>query len=142
MSLHDTKVMRDGGGTPILSMKSALFSPRGRMRIKRWDSGEPVVTLRRKSLVPMEILGGGTVRVWKGSREIGHPLFEVRGDMYGKWFSIVEGTWGDEVAFVHRKSFTISSILGRSTYVMRMQPGYDAALLVFIAVAIDEFYRE
>lgn len=90
----------------------------------------------------MDVLGGGTVRVWRGTREFGHPMFEVHGGMYGKWFSIVEGVWGDEVASVRRKTFAITSLVGKSTYIVRIQPGFDAALLVFLTVAINEYYHE
>lgn len=138
-SFKDSKSLLDSRGRPLYKMSEALLSLRGRMKIVDPSSGRTVINLRRKGLIPM--LGTSTIQAWQGDEEAGAPLYEVKGNLARKDFVIRSG--GRKVATVQRKLFTASNfLLGKDTYVIRVQPGNDAALLVFLVVAIDEQYRD
>lgn len=142
-SVHDSRTLRDGRGRAVYRMKVILVSAHGRMVIKHCGSGEPVVTLRRKSLVPFSVMGGGTVRVWRGSRDSGQPWLEINGEHEGDDFVIEDAVWGDEIATIHRKSMTFTNIIfRRCTYVLKVRPGCNAALMVFLVTAIHDYFRE
>lgn len=141
-SLHDSRVLRDGRGRPVYRMKLVLVSAHGRMVVKHCGSGEPVVTLRRKSVMPMALAGGGTVRVWRGGNDVGKPWVEIKGEHEGNEFIIEDAVWGDEVATVKRRSLSLRYLfLGKCTYVLRLRPGCNAALMAFLVSAVHDHYR-
>lgn len=142
-SLKDSKTLSSASGTSIFKMNEAIFSLRGRMHIYDARSKKPVVTLRKKSYLAITGYGGGGILVWKGGSDDGEPYLKVKGDFFKKDFTIQEVATGDVVASVKRKGFNISNILfEKDTYIIRIEPGQDAALLVFLVVAIDEQYRD
>lgn len=143
LSLRDTKTMCDADGTDLYKMSEALISLRDRMYIQHIPSGETAVTLRKKSLLNISLFGGRAIHVWKGGEPDGDPWLEIRGHLLSKDFTIKDLTADCEAAVISRKLFSLSSILfDNDTYVVRVNPGYDTSLMVCIAIAIDEQYRE
>lgn len=141
MSFKDSKSLYDMHGRPIYKMSEALLSLRGRMQIQDANSKRTVVTLRKKGFIPH--LGTGTIQVWKGGTDEGEPWLEVKGDYLKKDFDIKEPGSSRIIGSVKRKSFNLSNILlEKDSYVIRIEPGQDAALLVFLVIAIDETYRD
>lgn len=141
LSLRESKTLYAADGSALYKMTDAMISLRSRMYISDERSGDTVVTLRKKGFIPM--LGTSTILVWKGSGDDGEPWLEVHGSFFRKDFKIKEAESGKEVGRVKRKAFNIRNIfMDKDTYVIRVEPGYDAALLVFLVIAIDEQYHE
>lgn len=92
-------------------------------------------------MIPM--FGTRTIQAWAGSSDEGEPYLEVKGDFLRKDFAITEKATGRKLAQIKRKSFNLSNLLlEKDTYIIRVEPGVDTALLVFFVVAADEQYRD
>lgn len=141
LSLKDSKSLLDANGNAIYKMSEALLTLRGRMSIVDATNKQPVLTLRKKGFIPG--FGTKTIQAWPGAAEEGTPYLEVKGDFFRKDFNIVETATGRTLASIKRKSFTLSNILlEKDSYVIRVEPGVDTALMVFFVVAVDEQYRD
>lgn len=141
-SLKDSKKIVDGSsGKAIYSMVENILTLRGRMSITDSNTKASVVTLRKKGFI--QFFGASTVQVWRGSTDDGEPWLQCKGDFFKKNFDFKELATGRVVASVRRKSFNLSNILlEKDTYVIRVEPGVDCALLVFLVVALDEQFRD
>lgn len=141
LSFRDSKQLLDPNGQSIYKMTEALLTVRGRMHITDSASKQPVITLRKKGFIPG--FGTSTIQAWRGGTDDGTPYMEVKGDFLRKDFTIKEVATGRVLATVKRKSLTLTNILlEKDTYVIRVEPGQDAALMVFFVVAADEQYRD
>lgn len=140
-SFKDSKALYDIQGNAIYKMSESILSLRGRMQITDPATKQPVITLRKKGFIPM--LGTSTIQAWRGPSDDGEPDLECKGDFFRKDFTIREKATGRPLATVKRKSFTLSNILlEKDTYIIRVEPGTDAAMLVFLVIAVDEQYRD
>lgn len=140
-SLRDSKTMYDKDGNALYKMTEAFLTIRSRMSIKDCESGETAFTLRKKSIIPM--FGTNTIQCWKGDDDDGEPYLEVKGNFLQKDYKIIDVESEKEVAKVSRKLFTMLNLFtDKDTYSIRVEAGADAALLVFLVIAIDEQYRE
>lgn len=140
LSLRDSKKMYDAEGKALFKMTEALLTLRSRMFIEDQRTGEKY-TLRKKGYVPL--LGTSTIHVWKGDSDDGEPWLEVKGDILRKSFSVNNRESGERVAKVKRKALNLRNmIMDKQTYYITVEPKQDAALLVFLVVAIDEQYRD
>eukprot|EP00177_Eucheuma_denticulatum_P002155 GFKZ01003846.1.p1 GENE.GFKZ01003846.1~~GFKZ01003846.1.p1 ORF type:complete len:273 (-),score=38.78 GFKZ01003846.1:1017-1835(-) len=140
-SFKDSKSLFDVNGNAIYKMTESILSLRGRMQITDSNTKQPVLTLRKKGFIPM--LGTSTIQAWRGPTDDGEPDLVCKGDVFRKDFNIKDGHTGATLASVKRKSFTLSNILlEKDTYIIRVEPGIDAALMVFLVIAIDEQYRD
>lgn len=140
-SFKDSKALYDMNGNAIYKMSESIISLRGRMKIEDPSTKRTVITLRKKGIIP--ILGTSTIQAWRGDSDDGEPYMECKGNFIRKDFAIKEVATGRVLASVKRKPFTISNfLLEKDTYVIRIEPGTDVALLVFFVIAIDEQYRD
>lgn len=139
-SLKDSKQLCDSRNKPILKMTESLFTLRGRMHITDASTKRTVLTLRKKGFIPMT--GTGTILAWKGGDDDGKPDIVCKGDFFRKDF-VIKNKSGKVLATIRRKSFNLSNILlEKDSYVVRIEPGVDAALMIFMVVAVDEQYRD
>lgn len=141
-SLHGTCTIRDHEGRARFRMKDEWFSPRGLKSVYDCRSDVIVATVRRRSAVPLHLKGGGTILVWKGDRESGVPWLEIRGDYKGREFFVLDGVFGEEVAYIHRRAFSPKYILlGKCTYDLTVLKRVDDALMSFLVIALDDYFR-
>ena len=140
-SFRDSKTIMDLKENPIYKMQESIVSLRGRMQILDAATRAPVITLRKKGFITG--FGTGTIQAWTGASDDGAPTYEIKGDFFKKDFVIREIATGASVAQIRRKSFGLSNIVfEKDSYVIRVEPGRDAALIVFFVVAVDEQYRD
>lgn len=141
LSLKDSKSILDHDGNAIYTLSEEILTLRGRMRIVDAKSKQPVVTLRKKGFVPG--FGTGTIQIWSGKTDDGDPWLTVKGDFFRKNFDFKDNSQGRVLASVKRKGLNFANIvMEKDTYIIRVEPGVDAALMVLLVVAIDEQYRD
>lgn len=140
LSLRDSKTMYDHDGNALYKMTEAFISLRGRMHIKDCETGDTAFTLRKKGIIP--IIGTNTIQVWKGDDDDGDPWVEIKGNIIGKDYKIIDHASGNQVGKVSNKWLTLMSLIDKNVYKVTVEPGTDAAVIVFLAVAIDEQYKE
>lgn len=142
ISMSDKKKLVDATtGAAIYTMVESLLTLRGRMNIVDSKTKKPVVCLRKKGFIPM--MGTGTVQIWRGGSDDGDPWLVCKGDYFRKNFDFKEKSSGRVLASVRRKSMNMANILlEKDTYIIRVEPGVDVALMVFLVIALDEQYRD
>lgn len=140
-SPHDKKTLFDSQGRGIYRMKSKVLTAHRTMKIKDTQSGSTVATLSRKGLVPISFQGTGKVDVWRGDKTEVNPQFEIEGVKEGSEF-VVRDLWkGIEAATIQKKSFTLPTLLlGKSSYMLDVSPGYDETLMIMLNVAINDYF--
>lgn len=141
LSFKDSKKLHDSEGNALLKMSESLVSVHGRMHIEDAVSKRTLLTLRKKSMLPLK--GAKTVQAWRGKKDDGDSDLECHGDLLRKDFTIKETPTGRLLATVKRNCLTVSNILlDKDSYVIRIEPQVDAALIVFLVIAIDEQYHD
>lgn len=138
-----TTTMYDMHGGKLYTMRTALMSMHNRIHIENAHNSETIITMKTKKPLASTISKHpNTVQVWKGDTDHGKPWLELCGDLMRKDFTFKNLDTGTEAAFVTRKLIKLSTILAESdTYVLRVNPGYNVALMIFIAIVIDEQYH-
>lgn len=142
MSMGDKKKLVDAStGAAVYTMVESLLTLRGRMNIVDSNTKKPVLCLRKKGFIPM--MGTSTVQIWRGGSDDGDPWLQCKGDYLRKNFDFKEKSSGRVVASVRRKSMNMANLLlEKDTYIIRVEPGMNAALMVFLVIALDEQYRD
>lgn len=140
-SFKDSKALKDLNGSPIYKMSEVILSLRGRMHITDPGTKQIILTLRKKGFISG--FGGGTVQAWRGGNDEGEPYLECKGNFLKKDFDIRDLKSGRIIAAIKRKSFSVQNLLfEKDTYVIRIEPGVDVALMVMFVIAVDEQYRD
>lgn len=141
LSVRDSKTLLNAEGNELFKMSSALISLHSRMNIEECAEGNVIATIKKKGIINLPIFGGRTVNVWRGDSDEGDPWLTIEGDLIRKDFVISEGE--TEVAVISRKLLSMETLFtDKDEYCVRVNPGYDASLMLFIAIAIDEQYHE
>lgn len=142
ISLKDSKTIQDANGNALYKMSEALLTLRGRMTITDPSTKQPVITLRKKGYLP-SLFKAKTIQAWAGGDDEGDPYLEVKGDFLRKDFNVIQVSTGRTLASIKRKGFNLSNLLlEKDTYIIRVEPGVDTALLVFFVIAVDEMFRD
>lgn len=138
-----TKTLCDMHGRALYTMRTALVSMHNRIHVQNAHNGETVITMKtKKSLATPLSKQSQSVYIWKGDSDHGKPWLELCGDLIRKDYTFKNLDTATDAAFVTKKLIKLSSILAESdTYVLRINPGYNVALFVFIAIVIDEQYQ-
>lgn len=142
-SFHDRRKLYDDDGRKVFELKTKILSARQHMRIKDASNNQVVATLRRATYVPIAVRREGEIHVWKGEDTKASPWFEINGDKGGDRFPVLD-MWrgGREVAVVYKKSFTIPTFFGKSSYILEIERGYSEPLMIMLTIAIDTFYSD
>lgn len=138
-TLRERKTLLDADGSTLYGMTENIISFRNRMHI--FDgAGTKIMTIRRKHIIS---LYKGTVQIWNGPADEGKPAFEIVGSVIRKNFKIIDKQTGQEAANICKKWINFQNIvLNKDIYFVRVNPGYNTALMVFLAVAVDEQFHD
>lgn len=133
----------------IYNLDQKVASLHGRAQLVDVETNGSNFVVRKRSIFPT-IMSKPGVRVWSGDKESGAPYFVTKGDLHRKIYCIERLIpWpGSQVlaARVLRASEAVKFQLGSSVtlekedYVVIVEPGTDTALMVLLAVIIDEYY--
>lgn len=142
LSIRDSKKLLDAENHGIFKMTEKPLSIRDRMHIKDLRTGNKL-TMRKKSYIHMPVVGGRTVYVWDGEKDDGDPMLEIHGDLLRKDFVITDKLHNRDAAAVKRHFLNPTSLItGRDKYSVRVNPGYDTSLMIFLAISVDEYFHD
>jgi uncharacterized protein YxjI len=125
MKIRETFVITDAAGREVATVRQKLMALRRTMHVLR--GGETIATIRKALISPfrskfaVEVSGGGDL--------------EVKGDILDHEYEVRRGD--DAVARISKKWFSI-----RDSYGIETAEGEDDALLLAIAVAVDEMAHD
>ena len=125
MKIRETFVMTDVAGREVATVRQKLMALRRTMHILR--GGETIATIRKALISPLR--DKFAVEVANG------PELEVKGDILAHEYEVRRGD--DTVARISKKWFAI-----RDSYGIETAQGEDDALLLAIAVAVDEMAHD
>ena len=125
MRIRETFVIEDRAGNEVATVREVKLAIRDSMKILR--GGETIATIRKALISPFRDKFGIDV-------EGGEDMVAV-GNILEHEYEIRRG--GDVVGRVSKHWFTI-----RDTYGVETAPGVDDALILAIAVAIDEMAHD
>jgi uncharacterized protein YxjI len=121
LRVRDTLKIRDMQGNEVAEIQEKLVTVRDSMDIAR--NGKTIATVKKALVTPLR--GRFSVNVAGGAD------MDVDGNILGHEFKITQG--GREIAEVSQKWFRV-----RDSYGIDIQPGQDDALILAIAVVIDQ----
>lgn len=137
--LSEKKTVRDANGNDLYRITEAIISVRDRMFIEDSQSKEKVLSIRKKGFIPF--VGTSTILCFRNDNEK-KPYLSIKGNLFRKNFTITEVSSAKEVASVRRQSNMRSVLAEKDSYILRVEPGYDAALMCTLVICLDEQYRD
>jgi len=162
----DSFSVSDNNGNSVFKVSSSLMSATDKLKLKDTQTGEVVAHIRKKLLGVgdswvVETPAGAHVAIIKdpmfnilASLDVklaDRTTLEVEGGFLQKSFNIkrerlgfdpIIATVKKESKFAGTSAFIREHVLDKQSYYVRVEPGEDAALMVCIAVVIDEMYNE
>jgi uncharacterized protein YxjI len=122
LRVRQTLILEDAHGKELYKIQERMLRVKDSMEVE--DAGGQRVAMVKKALIT-PIRERWTVKVKNG------PDLEVQGNILDHEYTIGEGR--DKVAEVSKKWFRL-----RDTYGVEIDPGQDDALILAVAVCIDE----
>ena len=141
LSLKDKKTISDDKGVDLYKLEKKMVSMHARQYIIDAKTNIKIAVMKQKSVIPFK--GTRTILVWKGDKDEGDAWLECKGNLIQYKFKITEVATGKKVAEV-KKSFThLKNLLfDKDKYGVLIEPGYDNALMLLVAAAVDETYHD
>jgi uncharacterized protein YxjI len=121
LRVRDTLKIRDMQGNEVAEIQEKMLRVKDTMDIAR--NGQKIATVKQALITPLR--GRFSVNVAGGAD------MDVQGNILGHEFKVTQG--GRDIAEVSKKWFRI-----RDSYGIDIQPGQDDALILAIAVVIDQ----
>ncbi len=122
LRVRQTLIFEDAGGRELYKIQERMLRVKDSMEVE--DAGGRRVAMVKKALIT-PVRERWTVKVKDG------PDLDVQGNILDHEYTIGEGR--DKIAEVSKKWFRL-----RDTYGVEIDPGQDDALILAVAVCIDE----
>lgn len=139
-TILDKKTLGNEAGRGLYVVSSATLTMHARLFISDAQTQTPVVTLKKKGLLALK--GPSTMLVYRGGTDAEGAYLQVKGNLKLKDYAITEmlekGKLGKQVARVQQKSTHRNVIMEKSSYVILVGAGFDAALMCSLAMALDD----
>lgn len=126
LRLRDTLIIKDVKGNEVYKLQEKLLRIKDTMDVLDAE-GKKVATIKKALISPLRDR-------WKVDVENG-PEMDVQGNILDHEYKIEAGR--EKVAEVSKKWFRI-----RDTYGVEIEPGQDTALILAIAVALDQMAHD
>lgn len=132
--LTEPTTISDVDGNELFRMRKLVVSRRKAMYIDDATANETVYSIRRINFLSCWNGAG----IWKGEGFKDKPAFEIRGSVTKKDFSIFDKSTGQVAAVISKNPPNESHVLiGRENVFVRANPGYDEALMLFLAILVQ-----
>ena len=125
LRVRDNLKIKDMQGNEVAEIQEKLVTVRDTMDIAR--NGQKIATVKKALVTPLR--GRFSVNV------VGGADMDVDGNVLGHEFKVTQG--GREIAEISQKWFRV-----RDSYGIDIQPGQDDALILAIAVVIDQMAND
>lgn len=131
-----SKTLLDANGSKLYNIKENVVSLHKRMHVLDGDD-KKIMTIHRKNIMS---LFKGPIQV---SNENAEPMFEIVGSILRRDFQIIEKRTGQEAATISQEWICLQGVLvDKEYYIVKVNPGYSTALMVFLAAAAVENFNE
>ena len=125
LRVRDTLKIKDMQGNEVAEIQEKIARVKDTMDIAR--NGQKIATVKKALVTPLR--GRFSVNV------VGGADMDVDGNILGHEFKVTQG--GREIAEISQKWFRV-----RDSYGIDIQPGQDDALILAIAVVIDQMAND
>eukprot|EP00899_Mesostigma_viride_P023845 jgi/Mesvir1/4645/Mv03461-RA.1 len=137
LSLRDNKQFLDVNGNAVLKMQSKLLTMHATQEFNDMN-GKLLFTVKQKNIIQFK----NNVEIFLNDGDKDAD-FSIKGDFFGKEYSIVNAKTNQEIAQIKRSIFNAVNILtGQDMYYLVVHPGTDILFALGIAVAVDEMFHD
>lgn len=136
--IHQRRVLLDGAGNPIVTLREKAMTAHHRWQVFRGESTEP------QDL----IFSAKTSSVWNVRTKLDVFLanntkedvcdFRVKGSWFERSCTIYAGESSTIVAQMHKKHTVQSILIGKDNFTVTVYPNIDYAFIVALIVILDE----
>ncbi|PON94383.1 LURP1-related protein domain containing protein [Trema orientale] len=141
-SIHDRRLLVDGAGNPVISLRQKILTAHRRWQVYRGDSSDPkdlLFSVKKSSLIQFKteldvFLAANT------KEEV--PDFKVKGSWFERSCTIYLGDTSNIVAQMHKKHSVGSILLGKDTFSVTVYPHVDYAFIVGLVVILYEINED
>ncbi|PIA58082.1 hypothetical protein AQUCO_00500189v1 [Aquilegia coerulea] len=141
-SLHDKRVLLDGAGNPLLSMRQKLMSAHRRWEVHRGDSSDDrdlLFSVKKSSMLQFKT----SLDVFLASNKSENVCdFKIKGSWLERSCVVYLGDSTNIVAQMHKKHSVQSIVLGKDTFMVTVYPHVDYAFIVALIVILNEINED
>ncbi|KAK1284346.1 Protein LURP-one-related 15 [Acorus calamus] len=142
-SIRDRRVLVDGAGNPIVTMRRKIMTVHDRWEAYRGEStnsSDLLFTAKKSSFIQLLKTQLDVFLASNTSENVCD--FKVKGSFFERSCTICVGESNTIIAQMKRK-YTVSNVLlGRDTFGVTVYPNFDYAFVVTLVVILDEINRD
>ncbi|XP_030928005.1 protein LURP-one-related 15-like [Quercus lobata] len=137
LSLRDRRVLIDGTGNPIVTLRQKMMTAHDRWQVFRGDSEDPfdlIFSVKRSSLLQLKTK---LLVYLANNRNEDVCDYKVEGSWFEKSCIIYAGESSTVVAQMHEKMTVKSILIGKDNFMVTVYPNIDYAFIVTLIVILD-----
>lgn len=142
LSLRDRRVLLDGAGNPIVTLREKIMSAHDRWQVFRGESVEPnnlVFTVKRSSIIQLKT----KLHVFLANNTTENVCdYKIEGSWSERSCLIYAGDSSTVVAQMHKKHTVQSILIGKDNFSVTVYPNIDYAFIVALIVILDDINAE
>ncbi|XP_072994866.1 protein LURP-one-related 10-like [Typha latifolia] len=139
LTLRDRRVLLDGIGNPVVTMKKKLWTTHERWRVFRGESSEEsdfVFSVKKASGLRVKF------DVFLAANINEEPCdFRIKGNFFDRECTIYRGTTNSIIAQVSREHTGANATRGKEAFGVTVHPNFDYAFVVALVVVLEGIYR-
>lgn len=141
-SLHDSRLLLDASGNPIVSLRQKILTAHRRWEVYRGDSSNSkdlLFSAKKSSMLQLKT--ALDVFLAANTKE-DVPDFTVKGSWFERSCTIYLGNSSTIIAQMHKKHSVQSLVLGKDTFAVTVYPHVDYAFIVALVVILYEINED
>lgn len=141
-SLHDSRLLLDASGNPIVSLRQKILTAHRRWEVYRGDSSNSkdlLFSAKKSSMLQFKT--ALDVFLAANTKE-DVPDFKVKGSWFERSCTIYLGNSSTIIAQMHKKHSVQSLVLGKDTFAVTVYPHVDYAFIVALVVILYEINED
>lgn len=141
-SLHDSRLLLDASGNPIVSLRQKILTAHRRWEVYRGDSSNSkdlLFSAKKSSMLQLKT----ELEVFLAANtKEDVPDFKVKGSWFERSCTIYLGNSSTIIAQMHKKHSVQSLVLGKDTFAVTVYPHVDYAFIVALVVILYEINED
>jgi len=137
LSMRGRRVLRDGAGNPVVTIREKLRSARERWKVYRGESAEEsdlIFSIKRTAIVQRRI--EFSVFLANNTKEDVCD-YKVEADLSESSCVVYAGESSSKVAMMEKKKTVKSVLIGKDHFNVMIDPNIDSAFIVALVVILD-----
>ncbi|XP_062167479.1 protein LURP-one-related 15-like [Alnus glutinosa] len=137
LTLHDRRVLLDGAGNPVVTLREKIMSAHDRWQVFRGESVEEsnlIFSVKRSSILQLK----AKLHVFLANNTKEDVCdFKVEGSWSERSCVVYAGESSSIIAQMHKKETAKSVLIGKDNFSVTIYPNVDYAFIVALVVILD-----